>query len=181
MQVEAIIACHLSERLLKRRATFFPSRPSCFEVIFGISLVSFWGLLGAPSIIAGAPSTYCEKSQMPLLFFKKKAVHPTTLSSSFSASLFSFILLPFLRAFLLLLLSSASLFNFFLPPSSFFREPICFSSTRWLFFFRASCCFSLLRVRFFFHSAARCCSSILHRGKVYYPFSCLLLLSLVIA
>ena len=95
-------------------------------------------LLGAPSIIAGAPSTYCEKSQMPLLFFKKKAVHPTTLSSSFSASLFSFILLPFLRAFLLLLLSSSSLFNFFLPPSSFFREPISTSF----------------------------CSSVLHRGKL---------------
>ena len=129
-----------------------------------------WVLLGAANIIVGAPSTYCEKSQIPLLFFKKKRCtqRPFLLPNP----RFFF---PIPWAFLLLISSSSLFVSFFrwwpfLPPSSFFCEPLCFSSTRWLFFFRASCCFSLLRVRFFFRSLARCCSSILHRGKVYVPF-----------
>ena len=132
-------------------------------------------LLGALSVIAGAPSIYCEKSQMPLLFFKNACapndpfffIFPQ-LFLSYSASLSSS---PSLFRESLLLLSSAGGPFFLLPPSS--ASP--FASPA-----RGGCSSSPFECVFFFHSSARCCSSVLHRGKVYCPFSCLLLLPLLL-
>jgi len=145
---------------------------NCIHVMFTHAWSLYLGVARcAPNSIVGESNTYYEKSKIPLLFFKKKRCTqwPFLLPNS---QLFFF---PIPRAFLLLLSSSSLFVSFFrwqpfLPPSSLFREPLCFSNARWLFFFHASCCFSLLRVRFFFRSLARCCSSILHRGKVYVPF-----------